>query len=1013
MEGQPSDQNVDGVWVISEPEPEPEPVALTFRQYIQQHSTFTSVLSNPDRKASVHRHHPFAEGGYYPSGYYPSDFVVPPCPLPPVSADALAPYLQEIAPAHAEYRASARHAQAERDEAAALDGGGDGGGWGNDGLAQMRERDAELREVPGYFFAPDFDLAVPATFEKACGAYSVSLQAPHEAMVLQEQLSHYLDIVETRLLRRISQRRGAFFSALVELQRLQLQVQDAYNNVREVRAEIKRLEASVVAPGAGVVSLSKQRQNALATRELLELVAIVRDTQSNIQLLLANEEYAAAMALIRSTQETLDGELKGVHSFRHLGAQLGEYVALIHRLRHGSFETLVLRGAGDGARAAFGGEVELAVDAVSGVDLDEMTHELTMTMQKTVIAGIKSVMRTNVVQALEVCEAHGRAVAYEAGGLEERDSDGGLAAMFDGSDPGWLVIGGDATLKRLGSEGIAAEAKRLTEVEDGELGTGGKLAPRCRVLSTGGFQCVLRHVCSGLYELLWRLQQLAAAVEAKIAAEEAEAAADEAIVELELESEQEGAGVTPSRKRMSYASTPTRAKSLRAKLWSSCLLACAERANYFVVQLVTYRSTAAVHLPRIELARFVGLCRGFATITESLSGGDEGPSTSRPGAGLRTASAQQAKSWLEREQATSLEKVQMMLDSEAWTSSFVTVELPQLLNHFRQCAQTTSPVLKPVTDQSYAIVDPEDEKAVLVAESANDGVAKGAPRQRYRVIQSMLMVLGLLRALLDAADDLGAETMGKEVTQRMVALLRRVNERTRDLVLGTEAMQTADLKSITAKHLAMAAQTLAMLRVVIPLLKAALARRLPAAHRPLLAELDIVADDLQAHHRKLRTKLKNVAESVCKSACERARQELPQLAATGGSSGSDNGGVVALKTTEAASASITNFVKQTHKLHSILVPLLPDSELAPMFTDIMVAHNRFLAETFISMLEASPRSAGLAKQVHADVTLYIKATRKLRPALTGLGSDGQRRNTNERLESFLDTWPAFKQISSS
>ena len=50
--------------------------------------------------------------------------------------------------------------------------------------------------------------------------------------------------------------------------------------------------------------------------------------------------------------------------------------------------------------------------------------------------------------------------------------------------------------------------------------------------------------------------------------------------------------------------------------------------------------------------------------------------------------------------------------------------------------------------------------------------------------------------------------------------------RTAELVLGAEAMQTAELKSITAKHLAMAAQTMLLLGVVVPMLHDALALRL-------------------------------------------------------------------------------------------------------------------------------------------------------------------------------------------
>ena len=59
------------------------------------------------------------------------------------------------------------------------------------------------------------------------------------------------------------------------------------------------------------------------------------------------------------------------------------------------------------------------------------------------------------------------------------------------------------------------------------------------------------------------------------------------------------------------------------------MLGCASKANEIVARLVTYRSTAAARLPRVELARFVGLCRAYAAETEALSGGAAGPAGKR------------------------------------------------------------------------------------------------------------------------------------------------------------------------------------------------------------------------------------------------------------------------------------------------------------------------------------------------------------------------------------------------
>ncbi|KAH0981603.1 hypothetical protein GBA52_008780 [Prunus armeniaca] len=55
-----------------------------------------------------------------------------------------------------------------------------------------------LREVPALYFKEDFALEDGATFQSACPFTNVS-----ENLVLQEKLSHYLDVVELHLVKEI------------------------------------------------------------------------------------------------------------------------------------------------------------------------------------------------------------------------------------------------------------------------------------------------------------------------------------------------------------------------------------------------------------------------------------------------------------------------------------------------------------------------------------------------------------------------------------------------------------------------------------------------------------------------------------------------------------------------------------------------------------------------------------------------------------------------------------------
>ena len=91
-------------------------------------------------------------------------------------------------------------------------------------------------------------------------------------------------------------------------------------------------------------------------------------------------------------------------------------------------------------------------------------------------------------------------------------------------------------------------------------------------------------------------------------------------------------------------------------------------------------------------------------------------------------------------------------------------------------------------------------------------------------------------------------------------------------------MQSAGLRSITARHLAMAAQTVALLGLHVPLLKRAFACRLPSKQQALVGvEFEHVVTDLRHHHAQLFSKLQALAAFVGSTAVKTARAELSTI----------------------------------------------------------------------------------------------------------------------------------------
>lgn len=100
-----------------------------------------------------------------------------------------------------------------------------------------------------------------------------------------------------------------------------------------------------------------------------------------------------------------------------------------------------------------------------------------------------------------------------------------------------------------------------------------------------------------------------------------------------------------------------------------------------------------------------------------------------------------------------------------------------------------------------------------------------------------------------------------DVIVKAVELLKLFDTRTKQLVLGAQAIQSAArLKSISAKHLAVTAQSISLLVALLPHLRAALLAQLPPKHHIQLLELDRVSHTLIDHHGQV---IKIILMSSC------------------------------------------------------------------------------------------------------------------------------------------------------
>ncbi|CAM9093662.1 unnamed protein product, partial [Phaeothamnion confervicola] len=199
-----------------------------------------------------------------------------------------------------------------------------------------------FEEVPAYFFDSEFSLQNPDIFER------VILRAGPEQ---QEQLTHYLDLVEVCLLKQISIRSDAFFEGLETTHVLKSHVSDACRSVYQLRLAVQSMEADVVAKALEVPRLARRQQNLLALHDLLERAQGVLSSRGAVQALLAAEDYTGALDIIESARAALQGGgLAETQCLKQVGRQLADYEDLVGDLLGGQFVSIAvsISGSGDG-----------------------------------------------------------------------------------------------------------------------------------------------------------------------------------------------------------------------------------------------------------------------------------------------------------------------------------------------------------------------------------------------------------------------------------------------------------------------------------------------------------------------------------------------------------------------------------------------------------------------------------------------------------------------------------------
>ncbi|KAG0216152.1 hypothetical protein BGX33_000416 [Mortierella sp. NVP41] len=412
------------------------------------------------------------------------------------------------------------------------------------------------------------------------------------------------------------------------------------------------------------------------------------------------------------------------------------------------------------------------------------------------------------------------------------------------------------------------------------------------------------------------------------------------------------------------------------------LFAVADLAHSRCAKLMGMRSEQSAKLLPTEVYKLLKLTWSFVLQSELLSG--------YMCYGLRTAILSQSKAFLLQFHMEKTNQLALAVGEDQWAQ----VEVPwSSQSTANEITAISSLSLQEARNKDFTMVfnvlslsappiqrmDDHDSfiRSRLGSKGTNGSISNGkgdskaaeapAPTrvlsirdEVFFVVGCSLVLLDILAEYLDILNNITALTT--DVMQRIIELLKLFNSRTCQVILGAGAMRSAGLKNITAKHLALASQSLSVFATLIPYVKDWIRSKMTDKQMVMLTEFDRILRDFQEHQNEIHSKLVAIMterlalhiRSMTNPAVvdyDALNKPTQQLANGGGS----------------VNAFMDGLVKDATTLHKVLGRFLPATSMRRVIDEVLQIFTTRLEEEIQKLPIATP----LGKtRLQADVAYF-------------------------------------------
>ncbi|KAM8772116.1 vacuolar protein sorting-associated protein 54 isoform 2-T2 [Acanthopagrus schlegelii] len=754
---------------------------------------------------------------------------------------------------------------------------------------------AELEQVPKIFMKPEFALEDPATFNTVLpwshfnSAGGKSSRDVASSKLLQEKLSHYLDVVEVSIARQISLRSEAFFHAMSSQHELQDRLQETQRAVAVLRGRTAAIDRVMCQGPLKALRTALTRNNCVKLHNKLKLMAAVHQTQPTVQLLLSTSEFVGALELISTTKEVLQQELQGIHSFRHLGSQLCELEKLIDKMMVEDFSMYarsdLSRSLQDEPQVL---EKERLECLVFGLLRQRKLDFLDIYSDEMILAAKAIVTQCVAESVLHIEEIDTEVVTKLADQMRVMTFPQWFELLKNVFESFLLYLQRiKATLcviRNVVLEVLASNQKiRLLE-EAGSGAAGQEDSPGPSALQGEAELAYLTHEGLFISDALndaQQNQQAGVQDQSSVTGSRIQAAGCDSAsgpTETSVSREQNfmsGENMMPTDLELNRV-----INNIQELLYSA-----SDVSHDRCVKVLTARAKDG-SLERLSSAEFVCLSQAveaFVRDTEELCG--------RRSVSLRGALQSQANRFVHRFHEERKTKLSLLLDNERWKQAEVPAEFQDLVNSIAD-GRITLPERK--------IPGPEDRKPTEFL------LVNG---QKYAVVGTVLLLIRIFLEYCQCVNDI--PSIATDMLTRLSDLLKHFNSRSCQLVLGAGALQVVGLKTITTKNLALASRCLQLVVHYIPVIRAHFETKLQPKQFSVLRHFDHITKDYNDHIAEISAKLVAIMDSLFEKVLSKYEVKAPM-----------------------PSACFRNVCKQMAKMHEAISDLLPEEQTQMLFLRI-------------------------------------------------------------------------------